>query len=250
MLVVSVSGAAPAYAADPVRCDGKVATIVGTDGPDVLRGTDGDDVIAALRGNDVVLAGRGDDTVCGGEGADVLLGGDGNHTLLGQGGRDVANGGLGVDRCSAEVANCEGRIGDLPAWEIRVVPQTPLLSPFANNMDVTVTNVSGIPPRGPVIVTASFSAGQVWQGWGNQTNWSCLTVDPVPPAVSAVACRYVGTRLLAEGSSFGIGDQVNAAPGSTVTSRYCLTAPGLPAPACQDVTSPVIAAPGPSSRRS
>ncbi len=35
-------------------CDGLPATIVGTDGADVLEGTDGDDVIVGLRGHDLI----------------------------------------------------------------------------------------------------------------------------------------------------------------------------------------------------
>ena len=48
------------------------ATIVGTEGNDVLRGTNGRDVIAGLGGNDVILARDGDDVVCGGMGNDVI----------------------------------------------------------------------------------------------------------------------------------------------------------------------------------
>jgi hypothetical protein len=51
--------------ASPVTCEGKVATIVGSDRADVLRRTSGDDVIAASGGNDVVLGKGGDDVVCG-----------------------------------------------------------------------------------------------------------------------------------------------------------------------------------------
>ncbi len=241
--------AAPASAAEVVTCDGKPATIVGTDGRDVIRGTSGNDVIAALGGRDVVLGSAGDDTICGGDGDDVLQGGIGDDVLIGADGHDIANGSAGVDRCSAETANCESGIGALPAWRIRVDAQSPLLSPFLNNMSVTVTNVSGITPRGPIVVNASFSEGQLWQGWSNQSNWNCVSIDPVPPAAGAVSCRYIGTMPLIQNSVLGLGDQVNAAPGSTVTSTYCLTAPGLPAPACQDVTSSVIHAPGPGRLR-
>jgi hypothetical protein len=88
------------------RCDGRVATIVGTKRSDVLRGTRRSDVIVALGGNDRILAGRGNDIVCGGSGNDRIEGGAGNDrllgatgrdTLLGAGGRDALVGGAGRD---------------------------------------------------------------------------------------------------------------------------------------------------------
>ena len=62
-----------------VMSNGLRATIVGTDG---------DDVIDAGDGNDVVDARRGDDTVCGGKGDDEINGRAGNDTLLGERGVD------------------------------------------------------------------------------------------------------------------------------------------------------------------
>ncbi len=85
----------------PVRC-----TIVGTQGPDVLRGTRGRDVICGLGGNDRILGGGGGDVVDGGPGADfidggtgndVLRGGAGNDHLAGRSGNDRLNGGPGAD---------------------------------------------------------------------------------------------------------------------------------------------------------
>ncbi len=74
----------PSAVGAPPTCHGLPATLVGTDGPDVLRGTGGPDVIVALGGNDRVYAGAGDDVVCGGYGADVLTGGPGDDRLYGQ----------------------------------------------------------------------------------------------------------------------------------------------------------------------
>ena len=68
-----------------VRCDGRVATIVGTRGDDKIRGTSGDDVIAALTGSDRVDGRGGDDVLCGGDGSDTLRGGPGSDRLLGEG---------------------------------------------------------------------------------------------------------------------------------------------------------------------
>ncbi|NNE74714.1 MAG: hypothetical protein HKN26_13690 [Acidimicrobiales bacterium] len=99
----------------PVMCGKHEATIVGTDGDDLLIGTPGRDVIAAGSGNDRIFAGDGDDFVCAGpghdvvylelgndivkgeEGDDVLFGGEGADTLIGDAGDDVIDGGPGND---------------------------------------------------------------------------------------------------------------------------------------------------------
>ena len=87
-------------------CAGDRATIVGTDGDDVLRGTDRDDVIHARRGNDVVRAGGGDDIVCGGAGDDELRGGGGVDDIRGEDGTDTCIGGAGegdrFETCESE----------------------------------------------------------------------------------------------------------------------------------------------------
>jgi Ca2+-binding RTX toxin-like protein len=72
----------------PMLCAGKVVTIVGTAGNDVITGTAGSDVIAAGAGNDHIRAGGGDDVICGEEGSDTLDGGGGNDTLDGGAGTD------------------------------------------------------------------------------------------------------------------------------------------------------------------
>lgn len=66
-------------------CLGKSATIVGTDGFDVLVGTEGADVIAGLGAKDVIRGLGGNDRICGGSGGDELFGGEGNDRLAGQG---------------------------------------------------------------------------------------------------------------------------------------------------------------------
>lgn len=73
-------------------CEGERATIVGTDGDDVIRGTGDRDVIHARAGNDVVVRSAGADIICGGKGADELNGGRGRDTLNGGGGVDVCIG--------------------------------------------------------------------------------------------------------------------------------------------------------------
>ena len=83
-----------------VSCDGRPATIVGTDGPDNITGTDGNDVIVALGGNDRVSGGPGSDVVCLGAGNDALNGGAGNDVSVAEtvaDGNDSFAGGSGND---------------------------------------------------------------------------------------------------------------------------------------------------------
>ena len=107
-------------------CLGEAATMVGTNGadiligtagPDVIVGAGGDDVIRGLGGDDVICGGYGNDRLLGGGGDDRMLGGDGSDVLFGRwgddwlgggSGADVANGGGGTDRCVAEAETaCE-----------------------------------------------------------------------------------------------------------------------------------------------
>lgn len=92
-----------------IACAGHSATIVGTEGDNVLIGTAGRDIIHGLRGNDVIRGLRGNDTVCGGRGGDRLHGGRGNDwlfgqrgndRLFGQRGNDALIGGAGIDLCN------------------------------------------------------------------------------------------------------------------------------------------------------
>lgn len=78
-------------------CNGRLATIVGTGGDDIITGSPIDDVIVGLGGNDVIDGGGGDDLICGGLGADTLRGGGGDDVLLGGHGRDKLYGQAGSD---------------------------------------------------------------------------------------------------------------------------------------------------------
>jgi len=71
-----------------LKCQGKIATIVGTNGNDNMQGTPGDDVILGLGGNDTIYGGGGNDRICGGNGADKLYGNTGNDRLDGGAGND------------------------------------------------------------------------------------------------------------------------------------------------------------------
>jgi hypothetical protein len=88
MLLASLVGAERARAA--AMCGGHIATIVGTNGANVLVGTNGPDVIYAGRGNDIVKGRGGKDLICGGPGNDYIDGG-----AL----HDVDRGQLGIDTC-------------------------------------------------------------------------------------------------------------------------------------------------------
>jgi Ca2+-binding RTX toxin-like protein len=56
-------------------CNGKAATISGTEYSDTIYGTDGNDVIVGKGGNDHIYGLGGDDTICGGDGYDYIDGG-------------------------------------------------------------------------------------------------------------------------------------------------------------------------------
>jgi Ca2+-binding RTX toxin-like protein len=75
-------------------CAGMVATIVGTNGPDVLIGTPGPDVIVGLGGDDEIYGDRFDDFICGGPGDDYIEGGGGEDLIFGEEGNDVIDGGV------------------------------------------------------------------------------------------------------------------------------------------------------------
>ena len=79
------------------QCEGKVATIVGTSGPDVLHGTHGADVITGMGGNDEIYGKGGEDTICGNAGDDRIYGEGGRDTIAGNEGNDVLYDGPGDD---------------------------------------------------------------------------------------------------------------------------------------------------------
>ena len=78
-------------------CQGKPATLSGTENRDILNGTPGPDVIVGLGGNDTIKGFQGDDLICAGDGLDQITGGVGNDTLIGQGGNDRSWGQGGND---------------------------------------------------------------------------------------------------------------------------------------------------------
>jgi CSLREA domain-containing protein len=97
------TGPQPGPGVGVVKCLKRAATIVGTDGKDVLVGTKGKDVIAGLGHKDRIRGKGGRDRICGGRGNDVLQGAGGNDRLNGQKGRrDLCIGGPGRDRGRCE----------------------------------------------------------------------------------------------------------------------------------------------------
>jgi Ca2+-binding RTX toxin-like protein len=124
--VVTTTSSSTTTTVNPLLCNGVQATIVGTDGPNLLAGTAGADVIvglggvdriAGLGGDDVICGGDGNDLITGGEGNDVVLGGAGDDDLVGDAGNDTLNGesganrlagGAGTDTCTnGQAAGCE-----------------------------------------------------------------------------------------------------------------------------------------------
>lgn len=82
-------------------CFGRIPTIVGDEGNNVLTGSPGPDVFWGGGGADLLDGKGGDDRICGGPGRDVLKGGKGRDRLDGGTGFDVVLGGTGRDRCRA-----------------------------------------------------------------------------------------------------------------------------------------------------
>ena len=82
---------------DRPTCNGHLATIVGTEGHDVIQGTAVADVIVGLGGNDKIYGLEGDDIICGGPGRDRIYGGPGRDLLRGDGQKDKLIGNQGID---------------------------------------------------------------------------------------------------------------------------------------------------------
>ncbi|ONG56096.1 hypothetical protein BKE38_07160 [Pseudoroseomonas deserti] len=77
---------------------GRVITLIGNDGDNILHGNDdGQNTIESGGGNDTLYGGGLADTLEGGAGNDVLYGGAGNDILKGGAGADYLDGGTGVD---------------------------------------------------------------------------------------------------------------------------------------------------------
>jgi Ca2+-binding RTX toxin-like protein len=115
-----------------VTCFGQPATIVGTEGDDVIVGLGGNDIILGLGGNDRLCGGAGNDYLDGGKGNDQVDGGEGDDLLLGRGGHNHLEGGPGDDQLEADNGNdlllgspgndiLQGNTAMIP-WKARVAP--------------------------------------------------------------------------------------------------------------------------------
>jgi Ca2+-binding RTX toxin-like protein len=120
VLLLVVSGAATATlvpegeGVEAPRCHGRLATIIGTEGDDVLRGTPGRDVIWGAGGTDTIYGSLGNDLLCGGPGADLIHGGRGNDTVDGGAGNgDRVIGDLGDDKVLGGPGSYDEVAGDL-----------------------------------------------------------------------------------------------------------------------------------------
>jgi RTX calcium-binding nonapeptide repeat (4 copies) len=100
-------------AGEVARCHGRRATIVGTEGPDVLHGTPGRDVIWGGGGDDTIEGALGNDLICGGPGNDLIHGGRGNDTIDGGPGTDRVYGDLGDDKVTGGPGNYDEVSGGL-----------------------------------------------------------------------------------------------------------------------------------------
>ncbi|HEU4706962.1 MAG TPA: hypothetical protein VFS64_07235 [Solirubrobacterales bacterium] len=102
----------PVYAPEPKlpECHGRAATLVGTNGADVLKGTKRKDVVVALGGNDRIKTFDDGDIVCAGPGADVVDAGENGET----GGSDLVLGGPGNDKIKLgrELGTAKGEAGN------------------------------------------------------------------------------------------------------------------------------------------
>jgi Ca2+-binding RTX toxin-like protein len=113
LVAVAVVAASGAETEAVHMCHGKRATIVGTDGNDVIQGTDKADVIWGGPGNDTIYGGLGNDYICGGGGDDLIHGGRGNDWILGEGGTDRLFGDLGDDHVGGGAGNQDEVSGGL-----------------------------------------------------------------------------------------------------------------------------------------
>lgn len=105
--LVAVAAMVGAERAQAATCAGKKATIVGTNGANVLAGTNQTDVIVAGGGNDTIKGKGGGDLICAGGGNDYVDGGPAHDVVRGEAGHDtcVSSPGGGVDK----FVSCEDR---------------------------------------------------------------------------------------------------------------------------------------------
>ena len=104
------------------ECFGKTATIVGTNGSDVIgkKLTAGTDIVAAKGGDDVIAAehtrrNNGEDIYCGGGGHDSITGNNKANILIGGPGNDRVKGGPETTSSLATTPTRRGARRERPA---------------------------------------------------------------------------------------------------------------------------------------
>lgn len=197
--------AAPTAAARP-KCNGVVATKVGTNGADVIRGTKRRDVIVARGGNDRIIGRGGNDIVCAGGGADIVKGGAGKDRIFGQAGRDKLYGDAGRDRIvggPAKDACYKGADGatlvscEEADFAVLVVSPAGASTGVKFTFEVVVRNVGTKPASGTLTIeqtetTASCGSfkfdgqiGPVAPGSALEWGFDTLCFDPTSVTMSA-----------------------------------------------------------------
>ena len=223
--------AAPSAAAEKVTCRGKVATIVGTQGPDVLVGTNGRDIIAGLGGNDVIKGLGGHDLICagrgadrvegnqgpdriygnagpdklfGGKGPDKLFGGVSDDLLKGQKGGDALDGGPGTDTCYQNQGTGSETSCELPAAPVVVPPpvvQPPPPEPVLADLEVTVTGPDSILYESYIVYNVTVSnSGPADTAYDLSHAWT-WDYGPYGPACYVAAAPSGSKPVLAAGDS-------------------------------------------------
>lgn len=102
-------------------------TVVGTNGPDVLRGTERSDKLYGKGGNDRLFGLAGNDVLVGGPGRDLLDAGPGSDRLVSRDGvQDTIRCGLGRDAAVADVRDrvektCESVLRPVPPAQTFVI---------------------------------------------------------------------------------------------------------------------------------
>ena len=99
LAAAALLGATATTADARLSCGGKKATMVGSNGRDVIRAPKhGVQVIVARGGDDRIFAKQGHDVICAGPGDDVVFAGDSKDRVRGQGGDDYIDGGSSGDK--------------------------------------------------------------------------------------------------------------------------------------------------------
>ncbi|HTT94144.1 MAG TPA: calcium-binding protein [Solirubrobacterales bacterium] len=156
-LAVTAAGAESEVAP---MCHGKRATIVGTDGNDVIHGTDRADVIWGGPGNDKIYGGLGNDIICGGPGNDLIHGGRGNDWIEGGPGTDRVFGDLGDDHLSGGAGNRDEVSGGLGIDTVNGGPGNEDLV----RGDYGYDRMDGGPGKGDIASFATAVAGKKGSG--------------------------------------------------------------------------------------